>query len=164
MVYFPGGVNNTAIGAGSLYGDLGGNPGTAGSYNTAVGTNTLYFDSTGSENVAIGASALYFNVIGFNNTALGIRAGYNALGNANIFIGNGAGYYETGSDKLYIANSDTSTPLIGGDFSTGVVTINSLLTLPPTTTPATPVKGMIYFDNTINKLRCFDGTIWNDLW
>jgi hypothetical protein len=30
--------------------------------------------------------------------------------------------------------------------------------------PATPVKGEMYFDNTINKLRVWDGTTWQNCW
>jgi hypothetical protein len=44
-----------------------------------------------------------------------------------VFIGKEAGKNETGNDKLYIANSSTATPLIGGDFSTAVLTINGEL-------------------------------------
>jgi hypothetical protein len=33
----------------------------------------------------------------------------------------------------------------------------------PTSTPASPAAGDVYFDSSTNKLRCFDGTIWNDL-
>jgi len=33
----------------------------------------------------------------------------------------------------------------------------------PTTTPTNPTAGMVYFDSTTNKLRCFDGAIWNDM-
>jgi hypothetical protein len=29
--------------------------------------------------------------------------------------------------------------------------------------PASPVAGDVYYNSTTNKLRCFDGTIWNDL-
>jgi hypothetical protein len=35
-----------------------------------------------------------------------------------------AGAGETGSNKLYIENSDTATPLIGGDFSLDRIGIN----------------------------------------
>lgn len=38
------------------------------------------------------------------------------------------------------------------------------LTLTPGTAPGTPVEGMIYYDDTANKLKCWDGTAWNDLW
>lgn len=34
----------------------------------------------------------------------------------------------------------------------------------PTTEPASPVAGMTYFDSGTSKLRCYDGTSWNDCW
>jgi hypothetical protein len=54
-------------------------------------------------------------------------AGYSATGSGNVFIGNRAGYNETGSNKLYIDNTNTSTPLIAGDFAANTVTINGTL-------------------------------------
>ena len=35
--------------------------------------------------------------------------------------------------------------------------------LQPSATPPSPSAGDIYFDSSTNKLRCFNGTIWNDL-
>jgi len=34
---------------------------------------------------------------------------------------------------------------------------------PRVSAPTTPQKGCVYFDSTLNKLRCYDGTTWNDL-
>jgi hypothetical protein len=42
----------------------------------------------------------------------------------NVFIGYNAGYFETGSNKLYIENSNSSSPLIGGDFLNDKVFLN----------------------------------------
>lgn len=33
----------------------------------------------------------------------------------------------------------------------------------PRTTPATPTAGQVYYDGATNKLRCYNGTTWNDL-
>jgi len=53
---------------------------------------------------------------------LGYQSGYSiANGSNNIFLGYQAGYNETGSNKLYIENSDSSTPLIYGEFDNKVV-------------------------------------------
>ncbi len=38
------------------------------------------------------------------------------------------------------------------------------LRLAPGPAPATPVAGQIYFDDTSAKLRCYDGTVWRDLY
>ena len=42
----------------------------------------------------------------------------------NVFLGPSAGANEAGSNKLYIANSNTSTPIIGGDFSKNILSLN----------------------------------------
>jgi hypothetical protein len=40
---------------------------------------------------------------------------------------------------------------------------STVLHVEPSTTPLTPTEGDIYMDSTTHKLRCYDGTIWNDL-
>lgn len=40
----------------------------------------------------------------------------------------------------------------------------STITLTPGSAPSSPTRGMIYYDDTANKLKCWDGTAWNDLW
>ena len=114
---------NTASGSSALRNN------TTGGGNTANGYNSLYSNTTGFFNTATGYQSLYRNQTGFSNTSIGFQAGYNAQGSGNVFIGTNAGYYETGSNKLYIANSSTSSPLIGGDFSAGTVDINGDLTV-----------------------------------
>jgi hypothetical protein len=121
--YFSGkanttGDNNVAVGAGSLESNV------SGSGNTSVGRMAMLTRTSGSDNTALGREALYSNVSGTNNTALGSLAGSNATGSGNVFIGYKAGEDETGNNKLYIDNSDITTPLIYGDFSTDEVTIN----------------------------------------
>ncbi len=98
-----------------------------GTNNTAIGDNTLYNNNGGYHNTAVGHGTLYTNISGHMNTALGTAAGYFSVGDSNVFLGYQAGYNETGSNKLYIANSNTSTPLIYGNFKTGTLTINNNL-------------------------------------
>jgi hypothetical protein len=137
------GIQNTAFGAGTLHSN------TTGESNTAIGNASLIQNTTGKHNTAIGASSspdntigdyntnvgyasLFSNSSGNNNVAIGVSAGQsNVSGDGNVFIGYAAGVDETGSDKLYIANSGTSTPLIKGNFSSGVVTINNVLQITP---------------------------------
>ncbi len=60
-----------------------------------------------------------------NNVYLGSEAGYeNISGSNNVFIGYQSGYSETGSNKLYIENSNSSAPLIYGEFDDDQVAIN----------------------------------------
>ncbi|HPB24968.1 MAG TPA: tail fiber domain-containing protein [Bacteroidales bacterium] len=119
--------NNVAIGYYALCG--GSNPAdNTGINNTTLGAMSLFNNTSGSNNIAGGTQTLFFNTSGNNNTVYGYMAGYyNFAGSGNVLIGYQAGYNETGSDKLYIDNSNTSTPLIYGDFSTNTVKIYSNL-------------------------------------
>lgn len=40
----------------------------------------------------------------------------------------------------------------------------SIILKPTDTVPSSPVKGQMYFDNTLNKLRVWDGTTWQNCW
>lgn len=98
--------------------------------NTAIGHSALFNATSGNgKNTAVGKYASVLNTTGDSNVSLGYQAGYsNQTGSGNVFLGYEAGYSETGSNKLYIANTNTTTPLIGGDFGTAVVTITGKLT------------------------------------
>jgi len=115
---FTTGYNNAAYGIWSLQAL------TTGVNNTAGSPYALQHLTTGIENTALGTAALTLLTTGGQNTALGTYAGSGATGSLNVFVGFKAGYDETGSNKLYIANSSTHTPLIYGDFSTNLLTIN----------------------------------------
>jgi len=127
------GEENTSLGAYSL------NENTYGSFNVAVGTSAMQYNKTGRYNIAIGGNALHNNISGWNNIMIGHAAGLEVTGENNIFIGNGAGGEVTTSNKLYIENSDSQTPLIGGDFSTDEVVINGTLQI----TGGTPSVGKV---------------------
>jgi hypothetical protein len=117
------GFNNSAMGNEALFNN------TTGHSNSAMGYCALYSNTTGYYNSAMGRHALRSNTTGDNNTAVGVQAGHNnTTGIGNVFLGYKAGYNETGSDKLYIDNSDTSTPLIHGNFSTDRVGIARVAT------------------------------------
>ncbi len=38
------------------------------------------------------------------------------------------------------------------------------LVLTPGDAPASPAAGTIYYDQTDDVLKCWDGSVWNDLW
>lgn len=114
-------AENVAIGTLSLASNI-----TA-SNNTAIGSYSLRF-ATGAGNTAVGHNSLFNNLGGTDNVAIGRNAGFaTTTGTGNIFIGTNAGYYENGSNKLHIDNSQTTTPLIYGDFSNDYVNINGKL-------------------------------------
>jgi len=111
---------NTAIGINTI------NHNTTGSLNTAVGISSQRMSTTGAANTSLGSYTLPDNRTGSYNTVIGESAGYsNLTGSNNVLLGYKAGYSETGSNKLYVANSNSSTPLIYGDFSTGALALGN---------------------------------------
>ncbi len=117
---------------------------TTASYNTFLGESAGYANTTGGYNTFLGYAAGASNKTGGNNTFLGIYAGYsNTTGNNNVFLGYRAGQSETGSNRLYIANSNTSTPLICGEFDNKVLALNGKVGIgkKPTTYPLEMASG-----------------------
>jgi len=117
---------NTAIGSGSLYNN------TTGIENTALGVGSMYGNTTGNYNVGIGSYVNDYNSEGSNNTIVGYEAGcgsgyHNKSG--NVFLGYQAGYNEIGDNKLYIENSNSSTPLIYGEFDNDLLKFNGTVEL-----------------------------------
>lgn len=126
---YDGGNQNVGLGLQAL-------KATHGSFNNvAVGARALWTQADGGDNVAVGTEALRSNNDYFN-TALGSYAGAENTGSGNVFLGYHAGENEMGSNKLYLANSNTTTPLIWGDFNAkqlkinGSLNINNAYTLP----------------------------------
>jgi hypothetical protein len=129
-------ASNTAVGAYTLQS-------TTTINNTALGMYAGIRNTSGSNNTLIGYGVMLAtgNRSVQTNTVVGANAGYTLTGDGCVFLGFSAGYYETGSNKLYISNSNTTTPLIYGDFATPAVTINGTLKSTgrlniPTATPA----------------------------
>jgi len=103
---------------------------------TAIGVIGIGFEAgrnhqTGNYGVYIGyqsahGAATYTGADG--DVCIGYQAGYNLATNQDncVFIGYQAGYNETTSNKLYIANSNTATPLIYGDFATGLLKFHTV--------------------------------------
>ena len=75
----------------------------------------------------------------------------------------GVGNY--GSDMVFSVKRGGT----GGSFSEklrleyGGVKITSLLNIVPSAEPSSGIAGDIYYDSTSNKLRCYNGSTWNNL-
>ncbi len=124
------GAGNIAIGSEAMF-SYNYQSATTSGYNISIGYKSMYLAGSTTfgvrENIAIGQKALYMTN-GIGNVAIGNGALYNAgVSLYNVAIGENAGYNETGSNKLYIENSNSNTPLIGGDFATDKVGINRLM-------------------------------------
>ena len=93
------GLYNTALGYQALYGN------TSADYNTAIGYQSLYLSTTGSQNTANGVFALRNNTTGYRNTASGV----DALKNNNTgYFNNAYGYY-----SLYNNTSGNQNTALG---------------------------------------------------
>jgi len=118
------GNNNTAIGFQALNLTTGGGTG-----NVAVGRKALGGTGQLTQNVAIGelAGAGYGNKS--NNVFIGYSAGSSlTTGSSNVLIGYTAGNtLTTESNKLYIENSNSTTPLIYGEFDNDILRVNGTL-------------------------------------
>jgi len=129
---FTQGNDNAMFGRSAGYANVGSNNAFLGTYagmnnsggdnNTFTGVSAGFQNTNGNGNTYSGRQAGGENTIGSNNTAIGYLAGFKG-GNRNVCIGNSAGYYETGNDKLYIDNSNTTSPLIYGDFAANIVAV-----------------------------------------
>ncbi len=83
--------DNSAFGYDALYNNTGNYDGGTGTYNTAIGAEALYYNTTGSSDTAAGSFALYYNTTGGNNTANGAWAlEFNNSGTHNTASGAGA--------------------------------------------------------------------------
>ena len=118
----------------------------------------------------IGDSTGICNILGINNTLLGHNSGLNNFnGSHNVFIGYQSGYNEIGSNKLYISNSNSSNPLVYGEFDNSKLQVNGSLhisdfaKLKPGNPPNDPSKGTIYYDVTDDKVKVWTGSIWENL-
>ncbi|MCH2208344.1 MAG: cell division protein ZapB [Lentisphaerales bacterium] len=154
--YTNSGSNNTFIGTNSgrdntngydntFIGRNAGHFNTGGLYNTFIGRNAGLDNTVGRGNTAIGRSAGqnlttgdFNNFLGMQsgdkittgnyNLILGHKAGYlNIEGSSNVFLGKQSGYNELGSNKLYIENSNSTSPLIYGEFDNDLVQVNGAL-------------------------------------
>lgn len=87
-------------------------------------TGTLAGSTVGSGSISIGQNSGN-DRMGGNNTFLGNNSGKYTNGSGNIFIGPSSGGTNVAeSNKLFIETSNTSTPLIWGDFANDLLKFN----------------------------------------
>lgn len=163
FVGYAAGEKNKSGGGNVSIGTFAGNSNTNGIGNTNVGHNAGLDNTTGQRNTNLGLHAGANNINGDSNTNVGNQAGQNnpgsenvmlgsyagqhSNGSGNIFIGYSSGINETGSNKLYIANSNTSSPLIYGEFDNDIVAINGNLGIGTDD----PTKGIVEISGFVNQ-------------
>ena len=172
------GYQNTVNGANALYSN------TTGYQHTVSGVGALYSNTTGDYNVALGflagygAAGVNANTTGSNNTFLGYATvGAGAADTNEIVIG--ANAVGLGSNTTVIGSASTTMSNIKGRVLIGTTTddgVNALqvngagifagLIKPQQAATASApayVKGAIYFDTTLNKLRVGGATAWETI-
>jgi hypothetical protein len=114
------GSNNVGIGNEALLVNTASN-------NMAIGASALtsLSNSGANDNIGIGSFALSNSTAGARNVAIGSEAGRNNTGSNSVFIGFNTGKSSSGGDLLMIDNFDNNTPLLGGNFSSNKVGINT---------------------------------------
>lgn len=162
------GNSNVAIGASSMFTNV------SGINNVANGSQSLYF-GTGNNNTAIGTFALYNITTGAGNTALGSNAGRsitagteNTNSTNSIYIGfNSKASAINRSNEIVIGfnaeGNGSNTVTLGATTITNTYLRGAIRLTPLAIAPASPTAGTIYYDSITNKLRCWNGTTWNDL-
>jgi hypothetical protein len=93
-------ISNTVLGRNALGGTSVAS--NENSFNTAIGNSAMQnSDGTGSYNTAVGANSAFFNNSGSHNTYLGYQSGYyTTSGTKNVAIGSGALYGSTTGNYL----------------------------------------------------------------
>ena len=105
--HHPTGDTAVPVGGNTFFGELAGNFTTGstatltshGSYNNAVGSYSLYANTTGYQNNAMGYASLYSNTTGYQNSAMGYTSlRSNTEGNYNSAVGSYSLYANTEGD------------------------------------------------------------------
>jgi hypothetical protein len=154
------GNNNNAFGNGALTSN------TTGGDNTAIGHQALLYNTTSNSNTAVGRGAL-LNTTGATNTAIGYQAGYGITSGANNVVvgsyqGSAAPISATGSN--YVVLSDGAGN-VRAYWNGSIGIFNGTISPVQAATASAPtyVKGAIYFDTTLNKLRVGGATAWETI-
>ena len=141
-------------------------------YVTALGHFAMSYNKA-DYGTAVGSGSLYNNTTGINNTAIGYRAGYtNTVGDSSVFLGYNAGYYETISSKLFIDNATRASEadarvkaLVYGVFDPTVakqrLNINASVGIGGGVANSTSVLNIANLP--ISSVGLVSGDVWNNL-
>jgi hypothetical protein len=123
---------------------------TVGGANTKLFTYGTRLEGTVTYNVNAQREPLYTNNLGITPilTGAGLQKGYIGAGTSSIEI---------------VGDTGISIDLGSSGALNNKVKSNGAFNFVPKTTPSTPSAGDTYYDSGTNKLRCYNGSTWNDL-
>ena len=78
-----------------------------------------------------------------------------------FYFWNGTGWEKLTKDCVLLTGNQTITG--NKTFSGAIVSSDRVSFTPQASAPSSPAAGDVYFDSTLTKLRCYDGTSWNNL-
>ena len=167
---------NSSTGGNTCIGYQAGKGFTTGNQNVVIGLNAMTANTGGSNNVAAGVSVMGNANSGSFNTGIGHSA-LSALTTASsvVAVGAYAGNYATSASGEFFLNNqdrtnyagDQTASLMYGKFNATVASqtlaINAVVFPLQVATAPTYVKGGIYFDTALNKLRVGGATAWETI-
>lgn len=122
------GYSNISGHSNTIMGNAAGHNNKSGNYNVYLGQACAKLNETGTFNTFVGSNSGESVTSGSDNVYLGYYAARNnSTGSRNVCIGYKAGQHESGDYKLYIEPSNSSSPLIYGEFDNDLVRINGTL-------------------------------------
>lgn len=96
-----------------------------------------------------------------NSSNFGMKILYNEITNQLQFVSNHAGV----ENDIITLNRLNSFVGVGTSVPETTLHVDGVMRLEPrSTAPTSPARGDMYFDSTINKLRVYDGTTWQNCW
>lgn len=137
------------------------NDGTIVFSNTTSATERLRISSTGDVGIGTGAPNAPLDVVTRDSDAIGFRLRGRSSDDLTLIqkTDNGA----TVQQGVIAINSSGNFG-INTTLPARTLHINDTMRLEPrASAPSSPAAGDIYFDSTLSKLRCYDGTAWNNL-
>jgi hypothetical protein len=134
----------------------------------SAGTQTLKVDDAGNTTASVlnASSKLQISALDMLDLGAGLRIQYNANPQRTTLFtnlsGGGMQWYASGSCAL----GNSTTEVASAVFNTHSTTKGFLPPVMTTTQKnaiASPATGLVLYDATTNKLQCYNGSTWNDL-
>jgi hypothetical protein len=134
----------------------------------SAGTQTFKVDDAGNTTAFVlnASSKLQINALDMLDYGAGLRIQYNASPQRTTLFtnlsGGGMQWYASGSCAL----GNSTTEVASAVFNTPSTTKGFLPPVMTTTQKnaiASPAAGLVLYDSTTNKLQCYNGSTWNDL-